>query len=207
MKFATCFVLIGGLTLFLCIDVFAQSYQWPVTNGKVSDYFGTRNGQHYGIDIAANVGTDVIPIAEGVVSKSYVSASYGQVIFISHPNGYESVYAHLQKRNVEEGDKVAASTVIGKVGNTGHSRGNHLHLEIHAGKWNYEKTLAINPLELIDSQNVEQHVSGNTNTYKVKEGDTLSSIARDYHTTVDSLKRENELANDLIFPDQVLLIQ
>ncbi|MFB8735050.1 M23 family metallopeptidase [Bacillus sp. SL00103] len=63
-----------------------------------------------------------------MVSRSYVSATYGEVVFIQHPNGYETVYAHLHERFVKEGDHVEAGQPIGIIGNTGASRGTHLHL-------------------------------------------------------------------------------
>ena len=90
--------------LFLSqLHVYAEGNQWawPV-EGQISDYFGTRHGKHYGIDIAAPIGTPVSAIQEGKVTKSYYSSSYGNVIFIKHGE-YEAVYAHLNKRYVVQG--------------------------------------------------------------------------------------------------------
>ncbi|WP_246942275.1 peptidoglycan DD-metalloendopeptidase family protein [Bacillus pinisoli] len=122
---------------------------WP-TYGELTDHFGTRGGNHHGIDIAAPTGTDTFAVEDGVVSKSYYSSSYGHVIFLKHPTGFETVYAHLSERFVEEGEEVKKGTVIGKVGNTGRSRGAHLHFEVHMGDWNVEKTNSINPLHALD---------------------------------------------------------
>lgn len=122
---------------------------WP-TYGELTDHFGTRGGHHHGIDIAAATGTDTFVVEDGVVSKSYYSSSYGHVIFVKHPTGFETVYAHLSERLVEEGQEVKKGSVIGKVGNTGRSRGAHLHFEVHMGDWNVEKTNSINPLHALD---------------------------------------------------------
>jgi murein DD-endopeptidase MepM/ murein hydrolase activator NlpD len=122
---------------------------WPVY-GELTDHFGTRGGHHHGIDIAAPTGTDTFSVEDGTVTKSYYSSSYGHVIFIKHPEGFETVYAHLSKRLVEEGQEIKKGDVIGKVGNTGRSRGAHLHFEVHMGDWNVEKSNSINPLHALD---------------------------------------------------------
>ena len=90
-------------TVLSQLHVYAEGNQWawPV-EGQISDYFGTRHGKHYGIDIAAPIGTPVSAIQEGKVTKSYYSSSYGNVIFIKHGE-YEAVYAHLNKRYVVQG--------------------------------------------------------------------------------------------------------
>ncbi|PEJ76302.1 peptidase M23 [Bacillus wiedmannii] len=126
----------------------SPQWVWPV-NGRISDTFGTRHGKHYGIDIAASIGTPVVAINTGTVKKSYRSNSYGHVVFIQHGE-YEAVYAHLDKRYVFQGDFVNSGEIIGLVGNTGKSRGAHLHLEIHKGVWTYRKQNAINPLLFFD---------------------------------------------------------
>ncbi len=142
--------------LFLSqLHVYAEGNQWawPV-EGQISDYFGTRHGKHYGIDIAAPIGTPVSAIQEGKVTKSYYSSSYGNVIFIKHGE-YEAVYAHLNKRYVVQGDYISKGEIIGEVGNTGESRGAHLHLEVHQGKWTMAKKNAMNPLLVLHEQRNE----------------------------------------------------
>jgi LysM repeat protein len=125
------------------------NWVWPAY-GELTDHFGTRGGNHHGIDIAAPTGTETFSVEDGVVTKSYYSSSYGHVIFIKHPQGFETVYAHLSKRLVEEGQEIKKGDVIGKVGNTGRSRGAHLHFEVHMGDWNLEKSNSINPLHALD---------------------------------------------------------
>jgi len=109
--------------------------------GVVTSEMKQRWGRaHEGLDIAKAGTVPIKAAASGTVSKSYVSASYGEVIFIVHNiNGktYETVYGHMRKgsRRFKVGDKVAQGTQIGLMGNTGRSTGQHLHFEIHNGRW------------------------------------------------------------------------
>ncbi|MRB78846.1 peptidoglycan DD-metalloendopeptidase family protein, partial [Bacillus thuringiensis] len=100
-----------------------------------SSGFGKRDGQmHYGLDIAASGNVPVVAAADGIATRSYYSASYGNVVFISHNiNGqtYTTVYAHLNSRSVSVGQSVKQGQQIGIMGNTGQSEGQHLHFEIH----------------------------------------------------------------------------
>lgn len=125
------------------------------TSGPVTSEFGWRWGRmHYGIDLGVPVGTPVYAVADGVVTNSYYSSSYGNVVFVYHPNvngkAYETVYAHLSSRSVSVGDVVKQGQVVGLSGNTGDSTGPHLHFEVHLGRWNGEKTSAINPRSVIN---------------------------------------------------------
>jgi len=109
--------------------------------GVVTSEMKQRWGRaHEGLDIAKAGTVPIKAAASGTVSKSYVSASYGEVIFIVHNiNGktYETVYGHMRKgsRRFKVGDKVNQGTQIGLMGNTGRSTGQHLHFEIHNGRW------------------------------------------------------------------------
>jgi LysM repeat protein len=227
--------------LFLSATVsFAQAkdkyelgdFIWP-TIGTVTDTFGTRSGKHYGIDIAAPRGTTVVSVSDGVVIKSYYSNSYGNVIFIEHTGGYETVYAHLHKRFVNEGDVVYQGEEIGTVGNTGRSSGDHLHFEVHDGKWTMAKNNSIDPMLVLgdnkDSffvladeikENKQYKVASASKTIesvdpnnqsipfqvKVKNGDTLWSLASSYQVTVDNIKKWNNLTTDKIVINQELKI-
>ncbi|MDT8860059.1 peptidoglycan DD-metalloendopeptidase family protein [Alkalihalobacillus sp. MEB130] len=128
-----------------------ESLIWP-TVGEITDTYGTRWGKHYGIDIAAPEGTTVVTIADGIVSRSYYSDTYGNVVFVEHDNGLETVYAHLHKRKVEEGQAITEGEKIGTVGTTGRSSGNHLHFEVHNGNWNIEKSESIDPFLVLSQE-------------------------------------------------------
>ncbi|CAM4109246.1 peptidase M24 [Bacillus cereus] len=124
-------------------------FKFP-TQGKISSTFDMRWEQmHYGIDIAAQGNVSIQAAAAGKVVKSYYSASYGNVVFIAHQINeklYTTVYAHMKDRTVQAGDQVQTGQLLGHMGNTGHSYGQHLHFELHNGEWNFEKTNAVNPL-------------------------------------------------------------
>lgn len=117
--------------------------------GYVSSGFGGRWGaMHAGIDIAASGPVPIVAAANGVVSRSYTSSSYGNVVFVVHHlNGqtYETVYAHMRSRSVSEGQVVSKGQQLGVMGNTGHSYGQHLHFELHVGLWNMAKSNAVDP--------------------------------------------------------------
>ncbi|MFJ7752903.1 murein hydrolase activator EnvC family protein [Peribacillus muralis] len=121
--------------------------------GYVSSTMGERwNKQHAGIDIAASGTVPVVAAADGIVSRSYFSSSYGNVVFVTHSisgQQWTTVYAHLSSRQVSEGAVVAKGQQVGIMGNTGHSFGQHLHFELHKGAWNYSKSNAVNPLNYI----------------------------------------------------------
>ncbi|VEH78693.1 peptidogycan hydrolase YocH [Bacillus licheniformis] len=97
---------LSGLALFVNAPG-SEASEWiePI-KGEITDQFGTRGGKHKGLDIAAPEGEAVAAAADGTISKSYQSDSYGQVIFIKHDNGYETVYAHLSKRLKKEKERV-----------------------------------------------------------------------------------------------------
>jgi peptidoglycan hydrolase CwlO-like protein len=122
--------------------------------GYVSSTMGERwNKQHAGIDIAASGTVPVVAAADGVVSRSYFSSTYGNVVFVTHSisgQQWTTVYAHLSSRQVGEGAVVAKGQQVGIMGNTGHSFGQHLHFELQKGPWNYSKSNAVNPLNYVN---------------------------------------------------------
>lgn len=130
----------------------SANFIWPA-NGYVSSPFGKRFGGsdfHPGIDIA-QAGSDnaISAAASGTVARSYLSSSYGNVVFISSfidGQLYTTVYAHMSERAVSTGQSVTQGQRLGTMGNTGHSTGQHLHFELHKGEWNYAKSNAVNPI-------------------------------------------------------------
>ena len=103
---------------------------WPVDGGWVSDTFiSDRN--HKGLDIAAPEGTEIYAAEEGeVVSAGWNSGGYGNVVMIEHPDGYATVYGHMISVYAVEGEYVQKGQLIGFVGNTGNSFGDHCHFEV-----------------------------------------------------------------------------
>ncbi|BEP28951.1 M23 family metallopeptidase [Helicovermis profundi] len=107
------------------------------TSGRLSSKFGKRidpitgkHSFHDGIDIANKVGTPVKSAGNGIVIKTAYSKSYGNIIIIDHGYNYKTVYAHLSKILIKEGQEVQKGDKIAEMGNTGRSTGPHLHFEI-----------------------------------------------------------------------------
>lgn len=124
-------------------------------NGPVTSNYGSRWGKlHAGLDIGKRGSSvPIVAAADGIVFRSYYSSSYGNVVFVSHNiNGkmYTTVYAHMESRKVSEGEAVSKGTLLGYMGNTGHSFGAHLHFEIHEGSWNAAKSNSVNPKKYIN---------------------------------------------------------
>ncbi len=68
--------------------------------------------------------------ADGVVTKASWHSSYGKTVVIKHEDSYETLFGHLSKITVKEGESIKVGDVIGKAGSTGRSTGTHLHYEV-----------------------------------------------------------------------------
>ena len=105
---------------------------WPA-RGLFTSGFGWRWGRmHKGIDIANNVGTNIVAAKAGRVAFSgWHDGGYGYLVTLQHPDGSRSLYAHNSRLLVREGEEVAQGQPISLMGSTGRSTGPHLHFEIH----------------------------------------------------------------------------
>lgn len=112
---------------------FTEPFIWPVT-GRISGVYGSQrilNGEprrpHYGVDIAAPTGTDIVAPASGVITLAHDDMFYsGGTLLIDHGLGVSSTYLHLSEILVSEGDNVSQGDVIARVGATGRATGPHL---------------------------------------------------------------------------------
>ncbi|MBQ8299385.1 MAG: M23 family metallopeptidase [Clostridia bacterium] len=103
----------------------------PLDNPVITSRFGWRSsGYHYGIDLAAPMGTDITAAEAGVITYADWCGNYGYLIKVQHTGGYETYYAHCSKIIAKVGDEVAKDQLIGLVGSTGRSSGPHVHMEI-----------------------------------------------------------------------------
>jgi len=127
----------------------------PVETGYIGSSFGSRTdpitGQiehHSGLDFDAPPGSNVLAVAEGVVTWSGDKAGtgYGNVVEIDHGNGYMTRYAHNSETLVHVGDRVHAGQAIAKVGSTGRATGPHCHFEV----WLNGKV--VNPLAYVKAK-------------------------------------------------------
>lgn len=133
--------------------------------------------RHKGIDYAANRGVPIYAVDDGVVykaGKGVLDSSYGYQVVLKHKHGFTN-YAHMSRISVKSGN-VKAGQIIGYVGSTGNSTGNHLHFEYHKGKlWN-----RVDPTPYLPSK---KYMSGNTYTVisnvRVRTGAGLSYRAKE----------------------------
>jgi len=102
---------------------------------------------HPAVDLATDFGSEILPIAQGVVEEvGYDPYGKGKIIVLDHGSDIKSLYAHLGKTEVEKGEEVQENTVIGEVGLSGKSTGAHLHLEI------YEEGETVDPKNLLPKE-------------------------------------------------------
>lgn len=106
-------------------------------NGTITSGFGYRDhptvgryAPHAGVDIAADKGTAVLAFAQGVVERVGEDSDFGKHLYLSHPNGVTTFYAHCSKITVKKGETVQAGQTVAQVGSTGKSTGPHLHFEV-----------------------------------------------------------------------------
>ena len=111
-------------------------YIWPMQNvDKISSSFGYRGGElHEGVDLPKPQGTPVLAARDGRVIFVGYAGGHGRCILLEHRDNFFTRYSHNSVLLVKKGDLVRKGQVIGYVGSTGHSTGNHLHFEIRYGE-------------------------------------------------------------------------
>lgn len=192
---------------------------------------------HKGIDLGIRSNDTIYAAFDGKVRlTAYEAKGYGNYVIIRHPNGLETVYGHLNKALVKPEQNVKAGEPIALGGSTGRSTGPHLHFETrfmgyainpsaifdfanqttHTDTYTFSKSTYTQPRNYAPSKNLAQSEKGNPykpaasskSTYKVKKGDTLSSIARSHGMSTTRLRRLNGLgSSDKIRSGQVLKLK
>jgi murein DD-endopeptidase MepM/ murein hydrolase activator NlpD len=176
--------------------------------GVVTSKFGWRDNRHHnGIDIDLVRGDTVVSAFRGVVRLAKWTGGYGRTIVVRHHNGLETIYAHLYKFLVKSGDVVDPGQPIGRGGNSGASRGSHLHFETRF------KGKPINPESLIDFKRYQLHsdslvlrktkagfvaFQSGTLFHKIKRGDYLYKIANQYGISVNEICKWNRIKRNSI---------
>jgi murein DD-endopeptidase MepM/ murein hydrolase activator NlpD len=205
-------------TLRLQLGHSACDHAMP-TSGHITSAFGPRKGRmHYGVDLKLNTGDPVVSAFSGMVRISQYNSTFGHVVVVRHYNGLETLYAHLSKRFAEPGQLIEAGDTLGLGGNTGRSYGSHLHFEVRF------LDQPIDPSEVFDLERGELKArtfdihkgtfaaivaaraeAASRKHHVVRPGDTLSSIARRYGTSVSALCRMNGIRQtSIIRPGQRL---
>lgn len=125
---------------------------WPVS-GRISSNFGYRANPftgirqfHNGIDVVGTLNAAVSATMDGRVAETGYSTIFGNFIILSHAEGYQTLYAHLNKILVKQGASVLQGKTIGLLGSTGYSTGPHLHLGV------FKRGSAVDPLKFINGK-------------------------------------------------------
>ncbi len=192
---------------------------------------------HKGIDLAIRSNDTIYAAFDGKVRlTAYEAKGYGNYVIIRHPNDLETVYGHLNKPLVKPDQYVKAGDPIGLGGSTGRSTGPHLHFETrymgyainpsaifdfenhttHTDTYTFSKktyTKARNyapekSLAKAEKNNPYRAADAEVDTYTVKKGDTLSSIAKSYGLSATTLRKINDMTTgDVIKVGQVLKLK
>lgn len=141
---------------------------------------------HWGIDYGSHSNNTIMAAASGKVRVAVNSGTgFGKYVVITHPNGWETLYAHLSVISVHAGQTVKQGQKIGVKGTTGNSTGVHLHFEVSKGRWSNKYKLHVNPAHYIDDPDVRT-LQANLNklgyslTVDGKYGDATAKAVADY---------------------------
>ena len=126
---------------------------WPVSPQILTSHFGYRRDPiigrhtyrfHAGIDLGGQMGTAVVAAATGEVADAGWSGGHGRSITVRHKGGIYTVYSHLRRILVRDGQRVTQGQTIGLMGSSGRSTGPHLHFEVR------RDNVPLDPLELLN---------------------------------------------------------
>lgn len=104
-------------------------FAWPVSGARITSSYGHRWGRsHEGVDMVG--GSTIMAAASGRVVFAGQQSGYGNVVIVDHGNGYRTLYGHMSRISVSNGQSVGQGSKLGVMGNTGRSTGTHLHFEV-----------------------------------------------------------------------------
>jgi len=113
---------------------------WPVDGqllspfgGRADPFSGMGGEMHPGVDISANMGTQVHAAADGIITQAEWSSGYGKLVVIDHGNNMQTYYAHLSQWSVVPGQEIRRGEIVGLSGATGRVTAPHLHYEVRIG--------------------------------------------------------------------------
>ena len=182
----------------------------PITHeALIGSPYGIRSHRlHRGVDVNVIKDEPVVAAYPGEVTMSrYNKGGYGHYVLIKHPNGIETLYAHLSKRLLNVGDKVFPGDIVGLAGNSGRSSAAHLHFEIRYGEINIDPTTVIdfphwslkpgvNKFSMKKARSEHRKLQSkliNNNYYVVQAGDSQGDVANWFNISIESLCRINNL--------------
>ncbi|MEZ0539592.1 peptidoglycan DD-metalloendopeptidase family protein [Fibrella arboris] len=190
----------------------------PLDQGLLTSQFGFRWGRwHTGVDLDLDTGDPVYSAFDGIVRVvGWDGNGYGRFVLIRHYNGLETLYGHLSKQLVTDGQLIKAGDQIGLGGSTGRSSGPHLHFETrYEGNpfapiniYSFPANTIISDHFLL-TPSVWDHLRGGSRSselsfkpkfkrtvlHKVRSGETLSSIASRYGLSLSKLAERNHMSS------------
>jgi murein DD-endopeptidase MepM/ murein hydrolase activator NlpD len=130
-----------------------ELFDWPVDDARMTrGYMPNKRHPHLGIDLASKKNTPILAAQGGtVIYAGREFRGYGRMIMIESNGGWATLYAHMEKILVQEGQKVSKGQIVGAMGRTGHATGVHLHFEIRKDRG------PIDPLPLLPNGNKIAH--------------------------------------------------
>ncbi len=199
-------VINGNDTVWISLVDSGCVYTHPYC-GRLTSPFGFRWGRmHYGTDVGLRIGDTIRAAFDGIVRIAQRNYSYGNIVIIFHKNGLETYYAHMSRLLVQPNQVVKSGDPIGLGGNTGRSKGPHLHLEVrYLGApidaqylidfYHYKLKLERFP---VCKETLYGVSSSGARYHKIRNGETLSSIARKYRTSVNQIRVLNGMKSSKI---------
>lgn len=169
------------------------SLLYPVPGARIGRGHGSgTNGYHKALDIMAAEGTPILAAERGlVVYTGGELRGYGELVVLLHPGGWLTYYAHCSAFLVRPGQAVERGQRISRVGNTGISRGPHLHFELWMEGEKVDPYPFLRPAPGVPRSGPLPHVG-----HRVRRGDTWSSLAERYGVSAAEIRAANHLGED-----------
>lgn len=184
--------------------------------GAVTSPYGMRKVRyHYGTDLRVAVGDSIHVAWDGVVRiVGWDPRGYGRYMVVRHDNGLETVYGHLSAALMDENERVFAGEVIALGGNTGRSTGPHLHWEMrylgnafntahivdyeHGCARAFADNIYVLSKDITWPEYAQLKALKSAQWHTIKSGESLSTIARKYQTSVKAICRLNKINENTI---------
>lgn len=148
------------VTLLENTDLGKDSFDWPVDEARMTrGYLPNKRRPHLGIDLAAPRGTPILAAQSGtVIYAGREFSGYGRMVLVESGHGWATLYAHMDKILISEGQKVSQGQLLGAMGRSGRATGVHLHFEIRKDRG------PIDPLPLLQKGSSKVSSSDETRT-------------------------------------------